>query len=154
MNITKANLKDLPTLLDIQKEAYLAEADIYSDYAIPPLTETLIDFTQALSSSVVLKAELEGIAVASVRARLKGEICEIGRLSVSPHYQKRGIGRSLLLACEALFPSSRYCELFTGSRSEANIRLYESLGYRRIRTDVLSRKVTLIYLRKVLPGTY
>ncbi|TCW07822.1 acetyltransferase (GNAT) family protein [Raoultella sp. BIGb0138] len=151
MNITKANVKDLPKLLDIQKEAYLTEADTYSDYAIPPLTETLIDFTRALSRSVVLKVELEGVPVASVRATLQGEICEIGRLSVSPHYQHRGIGRSLLLACETLFPSSRYCELFTGSRSEANLRLYESLGYRRIRTHVLSRKVTLIYLRKALP---
>ncbi|EIP96609.1 acetyltransferase [Opitutaceae bacterium TAV1] len=148
MKITKANAEDLPKLLEIQKAAYRAEADIYGDYAIPPLTESLADFERALSGSVVLKAEMDGVPVGSVRATLKEEICEVGRLSVSPNCQKLGIGSSLLRACEALFPSSRYCELFTGSRSEANLRLYEKLGYRRIRTHVLSPNVTLIYLRK------
>jgi len=39
-------------------------------------------------------------------------------------------------------------ELFTGSRSEANIRLYERLGYRRSHEQVLSPGVTLVYLEK------
>jgi hypothetical protein len=36
----------------------------------------------------------------------------------------------------------------TGSKSEANLMLYEKLGYRRSRAQALSPKVTLIYLQK------
>lgn len=148
MKITRATREELPGLLEIQKEAYQAEADIYGDPAIPPLTESLADFERALAGSVVLKAEVDGVPAGSVRASFNKGGCEIGRLSVSPGYQRRGIGRALLLACEALFPASRYCELFTGSRSEANLRLYEKLGYHRTGTRMLSPKVTLVYLRK------
>jgi len=86
--------------------------------------------------------------VGAVRARGTSGICHIGRLIVSPGLQGRGIGTRLMRAVEAEFPDVDRYELFTGSRSEANIRLYERLGYRRSREQVLSPAVTLVFLEK------
>jgi hypothetical protein len=55
----------------------------------------------------------------------------------------------LMLAIETEFPSVRRFELFTGSRSEGNIRLYERLDYRTFRTDRLSPQVELVFLEKL-----
>ena len=67
---------------------------------------------------------------------------------VSPRLQGRGIGTRLMRSVEAAFPSVARFELFTGSRSESNIRLYERLGYRRLREQVLSPAVTLVFMEK------
>ena len=53
MNIKLANPEDLPQILELQKECYLQEAEIYSDYKISPLIQTLesitLDFKLQLS---------------------------------------------------------------------------------------------------------
>jgi len=49
---------------------------------------------------------------------------------------------------EAAFPAVQRFELFTGGRSEGNIRLYERLGYRRVHEQVLSPAVTLVFMEK------
>lgn len=153
ITINKAQLADLPRLLEIQKQAYQSEADLYGDASIPPLTETLEEAERAWQSCVILKAGIAGEIVGSVRAHLNGTTCEIGRLSVSPEHQKRGIGTALLRACETAFPEAAACELFTGSQSTDNLRLYEKLGYRRHKTQELSPRVTLVFLQKPISPT-
>ena len=74
--------------------------------------------------------------------------CLIGRLVVAPELQGRGIGSSLLKALEAQFPQARVFELFTGSKSEGNIRLYRRHGYVVTDTQQLSEQVTLVVMRK------
>jgi ribosomal protein S18 acetylase RimI-like enzyme len=85
-----------------------------------------------------------------VRAREADGTCHIGRLIVTPELQGRGIGTRLLRAIEARFPGARRFELFTGSRSAANLRLYERLGFRRCREQTLSPAVTLVFMEKTL----
>ena len=153
ITINKAQLADLPRLLEIQKQAYQAEAELYGDASIPPLMETLEETERAWQNGVILKASIAGEIVGSVRAQLAGTVCEIGRLSVSPEHQKCGIGTALLRACETAFSEASTCKLFTGSRSEANLRLYEKLGYRRHRTRELSPRLTLVFLQKPISPT-
>ncbi len=86
--------------------------------------------------------------VGSVRTREMDGACQVGRLIVSPQLQGRGIGTRLLRSVEAAFPLAERFELFTGSRSESNIRLYERLGYRRLREQLLSPAVTLVFMEK------
>ena len=87
--------------------------------------------------------------VGSVRAKASAGICAIGRLVVAPDFQGRGIGSKLLQHIEASFAAavSTY-ELFTGSKSEANIRLYQRHGYSVVRTQAFSPTISLTYLRK------
>jgi ribosomal protein S18 acetylase RimI-like enzyme len=72
-----------------------------------------------------------GRLVGSVRARVDGDTCHIGRLVVVPDLQGRGIGRRLMAEVERRHAArvARFA-LFTGERSAANLRLYHRLGYR------------------------
>jgi len=83
-----------------------------------------------------------------VRAREMYGTCHIGRLVVSPPAQGRGIGTRLMQEIEASFPSARRFELFTGSRSEGNLRLYRRLGYLPCREQSTPNGVTLVFLEK------
>ncbi len=69
--------------------------------------------------------------VAAVRLRDLGHgSVDLGRLMVAPDLQGQGLGSRLLLRSEALVPAgTREIHLFTGERSEANLRLYRRHGY-------------------------
>jgi N-acetylglutamate synthase-like GNAT family acetyltransferase len=150
MIITRAEEGDLDRILTIQREAYLSEAALYDDFAIPPLVQTLDDLRAEFRRKVILKAMVEQQILGSVRVALSQDVCLLGRLIVTPAAQGRGIGSALLSAGEVVFSGARSVELFTGSRSAANIHFYEKRGYVRSHEEVLSPKVTLVYLRKDL----
>lgn len=139
---------DAVAILELQKLAYQSEAKVYDDWTLPPLTQRLESLLEELTTSRVLKATEGGRLVGSVRAREKDGVCHIGRLIVQPALQGQGVGTLLMRHIEAEFPSVRAFELFTGSRSEGNLRLYERLGYRRSREQTLTPQVTLIFLEK------
>ena len=148
VDIQRAAPADSESILALQRLAYESEARLYNDWSIPPLTQTIDGLREEFESAYFLKALVEGNLVGSVRARLKKDTCEIGRLIVHPGLQRRGLGRRLMHEIERAFPGARRFELFTGSRSEGNIRLYESLGYRRYALRVLSDNVTLVFMEK------
>lgn len=148
ITIKKACQDDAPAILALQKAAYQSEAEIYDDDQLPPLTQTLEEMKQDLSSMVVLKAVQDKTLVGSVRARMEKGRCAIGRLIVAPDFQGRGIGTRLMEAVETAFPSETKFELFTGNKSLKNIKLYQRLGYVITRTHELSSKVSLVFMEK------
>ena len=75
--------------------------------------------------------------------------CAIGRLIVHPGFQAKGIGSKLLADIESRFPEVTKYELFTGSKSEANIRLYQRHGYTITRTQPLCATVSITFLEKL-----
>jgi ribosomal protein S18 acetylase RimI-like enzyme len=140
---------DAPAILALQKLAYLSEAALYNDWSIPPLTQTIESLIEEFSVAAILKASIGSRLVGSVRARANGDTCEIGRLVVQPEFQRQGIGSSLLTTIESMYPGVGRFELFTGSKSEDNIRLYQRAGYRLTRTQALSPAVSITYLEKL-----
>jgi ribosomal protein S18 acetylase RimI-like enzyme len=149
VTICNAVLDDAEVILELQKLAYQSEAKLYNDWSIPPLTQTIESLREEFSSSVVLKATIGGRIVGSVRARVNDGTCAIGRLIVHPDFQGRGIGSKLLQAVERECDDVVRFELFTGSRSEANIRFYQRHGYIITRTESLSQTVSITFLEKV-----
>jgi len=148
IRIERAGVDDAAGVLALQKLAYQSEAQLYDDWTLPPLTQTLEHLHEEFASSVVLKALDGNSLVGSVRARVVDGVCQIGRLIVAPEMQGQGAGTMLMRGIEAAFPEAPAFELFTGSRSEGNLRLYERLGYTRTREKVLSPAVTLVFLEK------
>jgi ribosomal protein S18 acetylase RimI-like enzyme len=147
--IGPALLGDAETILALQKLAYQSEARFYNDWKLPPLTQDIESLREEFGTSVVLKATTaSGRLVGSVRARVIDGTAAIGRLIVHPEYQRRGIGSQLLRAIEAACPGAAKFELFTGSRSEATIRLYQSHGYTITRTEPVTPTLSLTYLEK------
>lgn len=150
MKITPATLDDVQEILTLQHLAYQTEAAIYDDDTLPPLLDTLGDVTTRFESRRFLKAVDGDRCVGSVRAFQESETCYVERLIVHPDFRRRGIGTALLRRIETLFPTARRFELFTGHKSESNLRLYERHGYRRFRQERVNGKVSLIFMEKTM----
>jgi ribosomal protein S18 acetylase RimI-like enzyme len=149
--IRAAGPADAGGLLTVQRAAYISEARLYQHFELPPLIEPLAGISAAIASGTVLVALAGTRLVGGVRGRLDGDTCQVGRLAVAPDLQGRGIGTALLRAIEERFPAVPRFELFTGGRSEANLRLYRRVGY----VDLPRRPgdhPDLIYLEKRVNG--
>jgi ribosomal protein S18 acetylase RimI-like enzyme len=148
IKICKASLSDLHDILDLQKKAYVQEAEIYNDYNIQPLIQDIDSLTIEWQKGVVLKAEANGKIVGSVRAVLVNDICRIGKLIVAPDFQNQGIGKRLMKEIESIFDNCLTYELFTGFKSVKNLSLYRKLGYKDFKEEAISNTFKLIYLQK------
>jgi GNAT superfamily N-acetyltransferase len=149
MKIQRALVEDAETILKLQKRAYRSEAEIYNDYNIPPLMQTLDEIKQEFMHYIFLKAveEIETI-IGSVRACLEKETAYIGRLMVKPEYENRGIGTILMRSIEKYFVSAKRYELFTGHMSSRNLHLYRKLGYQEFRRMPLSNSLIMVFMER------
>lgn len=149
VEIAKASFADLKTILVLQKQAFLSEADIYNDFDIsPPLLQTLEELTKEFSESIILKAVLGDFIVGSVRGFQVDETVFIKRLIVNPNYQNQGIGTKLMKSIEDSFKNNKRYELFTGHKSKRNLHLYQKIGYKEFKRIPIHENLTMIYLEK------
>ena len=126
----KAQKEDLEEILKLQCLAYQSEAKLFGNMDIPPLKQTIEEIYDEFEKGVVLKeVDNEGVIMGSVRGFCDNETVYIGKLMVHPSKQGQGIGTQLLLEMKKQYPKQR-CELFTSTRSEKNIALYQKLGYK------------------------
>lgn len=148
MIIEQALERDLLDILELQKLAYQSEAEIYNDYSIPPLTQTLDEIKEDFTFQVFLKAVIKNKIIGSVRAYKEEDTLYIGRLIVHPDFQNQGIGKRLLKEIEAKFNDVKRFELFTGYKSKKNLNLYRKFGYSIFKSEKISENLTLDYLEK------
>lgn len=149
MNSIKATKSNAAEILKLQKLAYQSEAELYNDFSIPPLVQSLDDITSQFNENVFLKITDNNSIIASVRAYQDNEICYIGMVIVHPDYQNKGIGKILMKDIENVFNGCKRYELFTGSKSIRNIYFYEKLGYRIFKTEKLTDEIEFVYLEKI-----
>jgi len=121
--------EDAGEILTIQRAAFASEALIYGDPDMPPLVQTLEELEAEIAEGQGWVARVGPRLVGAIRCRETEELLLIGRIAIAPDLQGSGIGRGLLEAAEQ-HSQAPEAELFTGSLSEANIRLYERCGYR------------------------
>jgi ribosomal protein S18 acetylase RimI-like enzyme len=148
MEVEKATISDAEEILSLQKLAYQSEAEIYNDFNIPPLVQTLEEIKKDFGIQFLLKAVMDEKIIASVRAHTKEGTCYIGRLIVHPDFQNQGIGTKLMVEIEKIFSTCQRFELFTGARSERNLYLYQKLGYKIFKTAKITDQTTIVYLEK------
>ena len=149
LTIRAAGPADAGELLTVQRAAYVSEARLYRYLDLPPLIEPLDEVRAAIATVTVLVALAGTRVVGGVRGRADRDTCHVGRLAVAPDLQGNGIGTVLLRVIEERFAGVRRFELFTGGRSEPNLRLYRRVGY----VDLPRRPgdhPDLIYLEKRL----
>ncbi|MEX0168082.1 GNAT family N-acetyltransferase [Streptomyces sp. LMG1-1-1.1] len=158
VTISAADERDAEHILKLQYLCYQSEAELYGDWSIEPLTQSLDALRTELHEGYGLVARLGDEIVASVRARLDEDgTVRIAKLIVHPRMQRHGLGGRLLDGIERHFasgaehlpvhPAKRF-QLFTGHRSEGNLRLYRSKGYEQVATRELGPRITLVTLEK------
>jgi len=97
----------------------------------------------------MLKAVNEGgPIIGTVRGHMAPDGFYIGRLAVQPQWQGRGCGSALLEAMIARAEPNRLV-LFTSTKSERNLRLYERFGFKPFKKSTTATGVTLVWLEKV-----
>lgn len=148
MKIELAKESDFEEILRIQKTAFISEAEIYHNYNIQPLTQTLEEMVEECREKNVLKAVVEGSIVGSVRANWYEKACWLNKLIVSPLYQRKGIGEKLLREIEKYFPEAERFILATGLYSESNIRLYTKVGYEIVGYETFHDGVEAVLMEK------
>ncbi|MBD8024909.1 GNAT family N-acetyltransferase [Microbacterium gallinarum] len=143
---------DAGETLTLQRAAFVQEALIYDSVQMPPLTQTLDELRAELVENLGCVAVDHGRLVGAVRAQADGELLLVGRLAIAPDRQGEGLGSRLLEAVEERGRASgcREAELFTGSLSEANLRLYERCGYRETTRVEEDDGIEQVFLRKPL----
>jgi ribosomal protein S18 acetylase RimI-like enzyme len=149
--LSPISVADAGEVLTIQRAAFVSEAQIYGSADMPPLTQTLEELEAELRESDGWVARIDGRLVGALRSREADGLLLIGRIAIAPDQQGAGIGRALLEAAES-HSTADEAELFTGSLSEANIRLYERCGYVETERVDSGGGVQEVYLRKRLRG--
>lgn len=142
---------DAGEVLTIQRAAFVSEALIYGSAEMPALTQTLDEVEAELQNADGWVARVDGRLVGVIRTRESENLLLIGRIAIAPDMQGFGIGQALLDAAEQ-HSSAAEAELFTGSLSEANIRLYEHCGYAESDRVPQGDGIDEVYMRKTLSG--
>ncbi|GAA2394498.1 GNAT family N-acetyltransferase [Streptomyces glaucosporus] len=152
VTISAARESDAEQILKLQYLCYQSEAALYGDYRIEPLVQTLEDLRAELAGGCVLVARLGEEVVGSVRGSVGEDgTATIAKLIVHPRMQRHGLGRRLLTAIEEKLAeerSARRYRLFTGHRSDGNLRLYRRLGYATVSTERVSPRLSLVFMEK------
>lgn len=152
MTVRPIRPEDAGEVLTLQRAAFVSEALIYGTPEMPPLTQTLEELEAELRENLGCVALSGPRIVGAVRAQRDGELLLIGRIAIAPDQQGRGVGTTLLAAVEARGREvgATEAELFTGSLSEANLRLYQREGYRETQRVPGGDGTAQVFMRKSL----
>ena len=144
-----ASLSDADEILALQRLAFVAEAEIYNDFSIAPLVQTLEELKRDFSAHIFIKKVINGKIVGSAKGCVKDDTCHVGRLIVHPQFQNRGIGSGLMREMENIFESkcTRF-EIFTAHKSEKNLYLYAKLGFEAFHTKTITPDLRLVFMEK------
>jgi ribosomal protein S18 acetylase RimI-like enzyme len=149
MIIERAGISDAEEILMLQKRAYQSEDDLYPEFSIPPMEQTLDGIISEYGDHYFLKAVNENCIVGSVRVSvIDQETCYIGRLIVDPNLQKQGIGATLMEEAEQIFSKYPRMVLMTGHRSKNNIKFYVKRGYKIFKIKSFNETLRFVCLEK------
>ncbi|WP_201373206.1 GNAT family N-acetyltransferase [Ktedonobacter robiniae] len=133
MSIGKIYLQDMAQakeLLEMQRAAYLVEAELIGSFAIPALQEDLE--TLQNSDEIFYGYWIDHRLAGAISYKKEGGLLDIYRLMVHPRYFRRGIGKALVSFVEGVEEGIERIIVSTGARNLPAKKLYEGLGFRDI----------------------
>lgn len=148
IDVRTASREDAAEILEIQKQAYHGQAEIYNNYELPPLTQSLESIEREFDDKIFLKILSCGRLVGVVRFAVDNGHVAVDRMAVKPEFQNQGIGTTLLKEIESRVPDAVSFKLFTGSKSTRNVHLYKKMGYTVTGNLITDQGIELLHLEK------
>ncbi|MDL9935726.1 GNAT family N-acetyltransferase [Gordonia sp. ABSL1-1] len=155
VDIRRLGVADAGEMLTLQRAAYVSEARLHDDLDLPALTQTMAELEAELSEESVTAWGIRdgGRLVAAMRIRARRNVAEVGRVTVVPDRQGGSLGSSLLRIVDTVADDDvDRIELFTGSKSAANIRLYRRLGFAECRRESIGPYDLVFLTRPRIPA--
>lgn len=134
----------------VQMRAYAQEAALLGAIWFPPLERTVADVLGSTESFLAVFDAGAIVGAIGVEPDPEGVAINVSSLVVDPDFQRRGIGRRLLVAVLAAHGHGDLT-VQTGARNAPALSLYESAGFLVIRRWLVGREpLELVKLRR--PG--
>jgi len=153
MTIERALPADAPEILALQKIVYQNEAELYDDWSLAPLKQTLEEMKADFQNRIFIKAVVGGKVIGSIRGYMVQETGHITRLIVHPYFWRQGVGMKLVQAMEGWLPEARRYETFMGHKSTHTMEPYQKLGYARVREEKVSEQRDRVYFARERQAT-
>ena len=131
VGIVVARTEDFPSILEVQKKAFLPyaargiETSIWTEETLDELTR------DAREKTILVAKDKEGRLAGAVRFAAVEGVVFARKICVDPEYKRLGVGRALLLAVEKYAPTDAHkISLCTLLLTHENIPFFLRLGYR------------------------
>lgn len=136
----------LSRVMEIQKKAYLVEAEYIKNMNLPPLYETSEQVRSAGETWVghMIREQLAGFISYKI---YDNHICDIHRLAVDPQFFRNGIATALLSYVLSL-PQINEWQVSTAKANKPAIHLYEKYGFEIVEESGTKEGIDLVHLLK------
>lgn len=126
--LRRATPPDAAAVRDLTRAAYAKWVPVLGREPLPMTA----DYEAAVRDHIVDMLHLEGKLAALIEMHPQPDHLLIVNIAVSPAYQGRGYGRTLLVHAEelALSLGLRELRLYTSVHLTENVKLYERVGYK------------------------
>jgi ribosomal protein S18 acetylase RimI-like enzyme len=148
MQIRRATSQDAQSVRRLVREAYAQWIPVIGREPMPMKA----DYERAIQDHEIDLLYADGDLVALIEVITHPDHLFIENIAVAPYRQGQGLGHHLLRHAEERARETNLGELrlLTNQAFEANIRLYESVGFQIDRTEPFAGGGTTVYMSKAI----
>ena len=153
IKLIAANLDDLDTILQMQKEAFSELYAKYQDTETSPATEKYKDilfrFNQPETTYYFIMADNIKVGVIRIVDGKDGVTRKrISPIFIMPEYRNKGYAQQAIKEAERIHGENHW-KLDTILQEKGNCYLYEKLGYHQTgKTEQINDKMTIVFYEK------
>ncbi len=151
IKIIRTRLEEVEILLEIQKEAFQPDLELYQDFDSNPAVEPIDRLKLKVERYYYYTIFIDGKIVGGIDIRpLEENHYRLNRIFLHPNFQDKGYGSKIIKIIEDEFPFAKKWSLDTPFKNFRNHHFYEKLGYRKVGEHKVTEKLTLFDYEKVL----
>ena len=152
ISLVKATESDMKQIWEMQVKAFESLLEKYQDYDMSPATESyenvLDKYKQPWTSYYFIDRNNEKVGVVRIIDKKDGSRKRIAPIWIMPAYRNQGLAQLAMRKVEKIYGSNHW-QLDTILQEQANIYLYEKLGYKRTgEIENIKDGMDIVYLIK------